>query len=89
MKYMDWADVILAVKISKTSEELVVSQLHYMDKILKKFNNNDYSMTRTLINTSQHLSKNKVEYSRIIENLIYLMSCIKLDITYSVFKLRK
>ncbi|CAI9761151.1 unnamed protein product [Fraxinus pennsylvanica] len=52
-------------------------------------------MARIPIDTSQHISKNKgesvsqVEYSRIIENLMYLMSCIKPDIAYTVSKLSR
>ena len=34
MKDMGVADVILGIKISKTSEGLVLSQSHYIDKII-------------------------------------------------------
>ena len=36
MKDMGAADVILGVKISKTSEGLVLSQSHYIEKVLEK-----------------------------------------------------
>ena len=83
MKDMGLANVILGIKISRTSDELVLSQSHYMDKIQEKFNKDDFSMARTPIDKSQHLSKNKgesifqVEYSRVIRKLMYLMSCTR------------
>ena len=38
MKDMSIADVILGVKIIRTQNGLVLSQSHYVDKILEKFN---------------------------------------------------
>ncbi|KAJ9562152.1 hypothetical protein OSB04_007312 [Centaurea solstitialis] len=83
-------NVILGIKITRTENGLVLSQTHYMDKILEKFNQGDTSIARTPIDTSQHLSKNRgdsvaqVEYSRIIGSLMYLMSCTRPDLTYAV-----
>lgn len=34
---------------------LILSQSHYVDKIFKKFNKNNTTMTQTLIDTNQHL----------------------------------
>ena len=50
-------------------------------------------IARTPVDVTIHLSKNKresvsqVEYSRVIGNLVYLMSCTRPDIAYSVSKL--
>ena len=41
MKDLGVADVILGIKISKTSDGLILSQSHYIEKILKKFKQND------------------------------------------------
>ncbi|XP_071694471.1 uncharacterized protein [Rutidosis leptorrhynchoides] len=41
MKDMGLADVILGIKITRTQSGLVLSQTHYVDKILEKFNVND------------------------------------------------
>ena len=37
MKDMGVADVILGMKITKTSDRYVLSQSHYIEKILSKF----------------------------------------------------
>ena len=58
MKDMSLADVILVVKITKTSNGLSLSQTHYIDKILEKFNKFDSNITRTHIYVNPHLSKN-------------------------------
>ena len=95
MKDMGFVDVILGVKILRTSDGLILSQSHYVDKILEKFNKDDSGVARTLIDTSLHFSKNKgdnvsqVEYSRIIGSLMYLMSCTRPDIAYTVSKLSR
>ncbi|XP_073057025.1 secreted RxLR effector protein 161-like [Primulina eburnea] len=95
MKDLGLADVIIGIKIHRTSEGLVLSQSHYVDKILEKFNNDDSALATTPINTSQHLSKNRgesmsqLEYSRVIGSLMYLMSCTRPNITYAVRKLSR
>ncbi|KAK6134135.1 hypothetical protein DH2020_032135 [Rehmannia glutinosa] len=92
MKDMDLAHVILGIKISRTSNRLTLDQSHYVDKILEKFSNDDTSLARTPIDTSKHLLKNRgeavsqVEYSRVIESLMYLMSCTRPEIAFVVNK---
>ena len=52
-------------------------------------------MSKTTLDTSIHLSKNRgesisqVEYSRIIGSLMYLTNCTKPDLAYTVSKLSK
>ena len=95
MKDMGPADVILGVKISRTSEGLALSQQHYVDKILERFMKDDTETARTPVDMTLHLSKNKgvgvsqLEYSRIIGSLMYLMSCTRPDIAYSISKLSR
>ncbi|KAK6156625.1 hypothetical protein DH2020_010873 [Rehmannia glutinosa] len=95
MKDMGLADVILGIKISRTSNGLTLDQSHYVDKILEKFSKDDTSLARTPIDTSQHLSKNRgeavsqLEYSRVIGSLMYLMSCTRPNIAYAVSKLSR
>ncbi|GJS16460.1 retrotransposon protein, putative, ty1-copia subclass [Tanacetum coccineum] len=80
MKDMGLADVILGIKIIRTQNGLVLSQAHYVDKILNTHNAGDSGQARTPIDTSMHLSKNRglgvaqLEYSRIIGMLMYLMT---------------
>ncbi|KAJ9567174.1 hypothetical protein OSB04_003140 [Centaurea solstitialis] len=59
MKDMGLSYVILGIKITRTQNSLVLSQTHYVDKILEKFYKGDTSITKTPSDTSQHLSKNK------------------------------
>ena len=93
MKDMGVADVILGIKISKTSEGLVLSQSHYIEKVLEKFKKYDIKPKKTPIDVSLHLAKNngtsisQLEYSRIIGSLMYIMNCTRPDIAYSVSKL--
>ncbi|KAH9686503.1 hypothetical protein KPL70_014374 [Citrus sinensis] len=95
MKDMGLADVILGIKISRTSNGLILSQTHYVDKILEKINKDDNTMSKTPLDTSIHLSKNRgedisqVEYARIIGSLMYLTSCTRPDLAYTVSKLSR
>ena len=63
-----------------------------MDKILNKFSEDDSRAARTPLDVNLHMSKNKgesvsqLEYSRMIGSLMYLMSCTRLDIAYTVSK---
>ena len=95
MKDMDLVDVILGIKISRGSDGLVLSQSHYVDNILEKFDKDNSGVIKTPIDLTLHLSKNKgesvsqIEYSRVIGSLMYLMSCTRPDIAYAVGKLSR
>jgi len=86
-------DVILEAKNSKTSNGLIFFQSHYVEKTLNKFSKSDNNTIKTPIDISVHLSKirdkrtNQLEYSRIIESLMYSMNCTKPGIAYSIIKL--
>ena len=88
MKDMGVADVILGMKITRTSDGYVLSQSHYITKILDKFNENDNRPARTPVDVTLHLSKNtgesisQLQYSQIIGSLMYLMNCTRPDIAY-------
>ena len=66
-----------------------------MDKILEKINKDDSGVDRTPLDNSLHLSKNRekgisqVEYSRVIRSLMYLMSCTRPDIAYTINRLSR
>ena len=86
-------DVILEIKISKIFNGLVLSQSHYVKKILEKFSKDDNSTVKTSIDISIHLFKNRskrinqLEYSQIIRCLMYVITYIRPDIAYLVSKL--
>ena len=95
MKDLGVADVILGIKISKTSYGLILSQSHYIEKILKKFKQNDSSPMRTHVDVNLHLSKNngkslsQQEYAQAIGSLMYVMNCNCPDIAHAVNKLSR
>ena len=95
MKDMGLVDVILGIKIKRTSDGLVLSQSHYVDNILGKFDKDNSGIARTPVDVTLHFSKNKgesvaqVEYSRVIESLMYLISCTRPNIDYAVNKLSR
>ena len=61
MKDMRLVDVILGIKIKRTSYGLILSQSHYVDNILGKFDKDNSDIARTPVDVTLHLSKNKRE----------------------------
>ena len=62
MKDLGLVDVILGIKIKiKTSYGLILSQSHYVDNILGKFDKDNSGIAITPVDETLHLSKNKVE----------------------------
>lgn len=57
VKNMRLNGVILESKISMISNSLIRSQCHYIDKILKKFNNGDCGVVRTPVRILYELYK--------------------------------
>ncbi|PKI65479.1 hypothetical protein CRG98_014137 [Punica granatum] len=60
-----------------------------------RFNMKDMRLADTLIDNNLHLSKNRgesispLEYSRVIRSLMYLKSCTRSDIAYSISRLSR
>ena len=79
MKDLGVVDVILGMKISRKFDGLVLSQSHYIQKVLEKFKKYDDNPVRTPVDVNLHLTKNKgqdisqLEYLRIIGSLMYIM----------------
>ncbi|XP_074302865.1 uncharacterized protein LOC141637055 [Silene latifolia] len=75
------ADVILGVRALKTPNGISLSQSHYVEKVLKKFNSFDVTPARTPYDASVSLCKNlgdsvsQEEYARIIGSVMFLMNC--------------
>ena len=59
MKDMGPTDVILGIKLIRTSYEPIQSQSHYVDNILEKFDKNNSIIAKTPVDVTLHLSKNK------------------------------
>ena len=62
IKDMGLANAVMGIKIPRVSNGLILSQTHYVDKILGKFNkDNNNNVSKTPLNMSLHLSKNIAE----------------------------
>ncbi|GJV05591.1 zinc finger, CCHC-type containing protein [Tanacetum coccineum] len=95
MKDMGEADVILGIRIKHESNGIAISQSHYIEKVLKKFNYFDCTPVSTPMDTSEKLMPNngqavsQLEYSRVIGCLMYAITCTRPDIAFAVGKLSK
>ncbi|GJW25182.1 zinc finger, CCHC-type containing protein [Tanacetum coccineum] len=95
MKDMGEANVILGIRIKHESNGILISQSHYIEKVLKKFNYFDCTPISTPIDTSEKLMPNndqavsQLEYSRVIGCLMYAMTCTRPDIAFAMGKLSK
>ncbi|GJT60174.1 zinc finger, CCHC-type containing protein [Tanacetum coccineum] len=84
------ADVILGIRIKHGSNGIAISQSHYIEKVLKKFNYFDCTPVSTPMDTSEKLMPNngqpvsQLEYSRVIGCLMYAMTCTMPDIAFVV-----
>ena len=93
IKDMGVADIILGIKIYKTSGELALSQFHYIETILGKCKNLDIVTVKTPIDVNLYLSKNtgeskaQNEYASILGSLMYAMNYTRPDIACAVSKL--
>nr|GEX89227.1 zinc finger, CCHC-type [Tanacetum cinerariifolium] len=89
------ADVILGIRIKHESNGIAISQSHYIEKVLKKFNYSDCTPVSTLMDTYEKLMRNKgqvvsqLEYSRVIGYLMYAMTCTRPYIAFVVGKLSR
>nr|KAJ0199050.1 hypothetical protein LSAT_V11C600338430 [Lactuca sativa] len=95
MKDLEQAEVILGIRIKQGNNGISISQSHYIEKILKKFNFENCSPVSTPIDPSLKLLPNKgspvsqLEYSRAIGCLMYAMFSTRLDIAYAVGRLSR
>ncbi|GJU80723.1 zinc finger, CCHC-type containing protein [Tanacetum coccineum] len=95
MKDMGEADVILGIRIKHESNGIAISQSHYIEKVLKKFNYFECTPVSTPMDTSEKLMPNngqavsQLEYSRVIGCLMYAMTCTRPDIAFAVGKLSR
>lgn len=93
MKDMGETNVILGIKITRCNKGFMLSQSHYIEKALKKFDNFDCKPVTTPFDHSIKLVKNtrdlvaQLEYSKVIGCLMYAMTCTRPDIAFSVGRL--
>ncbi|KAL0313427.1 UNVERIFIED_CONTAM: Retrovirus-related Pol polyprotein from transposon TNT 1-94 [Sesamum radiatum] len=95
MKDMGEADVILGIRIIRENKGISISQSHYIEKVLNKFNCFDCTPVSTPIDPSVKLMLNtgkavsQLEYSKVIGCLMYAMTSTRPDIAYAVGKLSR
>nr|GEU29115.1 hypothetical protein [Tanacetum cinerariifolium] len=95
MKDMGETDDILGIKIKRENKRIVITQSHYIEKILKKFNREDCSPVSTPMDPVEKLKLNtgkpidQLEYSKAIGCLMYAMTSTRLDIAYAVGRLSR
>nr|GEZ50738.1 zinc finger, CCHC-type [Tanacetum cinerariifolium]GEZ50753.1 zinc finger, CCHC-type [Tanacetum cinerariifolium] len=95
MNDMREADVILGIKIKRENKGIVITQSHYIEKILKKFNREDCSSVSTPMDPVENLKPNtgkpvdQLKYSRAIGCLMYAMTSTRPDIAYAVGRLSR
>ncbi|GJW76656.1 zinc finger, CCHC-type containing protein [Tanacetum coccineum] len=95
MKDIGKADVILGIKIKRENKGILITQSHYIKKILKKFNRIDCSSVSTPMDPVKKLKPNtgkpvdQLKYSRAIGCLMYAMTSTRSDIAYAVGRLSR
>nr|GEW86899.1 zinc finger, CCHC-type [Tanacetum cinerariifolium] len=95
MKDMGEVDVILGIKIKRENKGIVITQSHYIEKILKKFNREDCSPVSTPMDPVEKLKLNtgkpmdQLEYLRAIGCLMYAMTSTRPNIAYVVGRLSR
>nr|GEV31184.1 zinc finger, CCHC-type [Tanacetum cinerariifolium] len=95
MKDIGEADVNLGIKIKRENKKIVITQSHYIKKILKKFNREDFSPVSTSMDPVEKLKLNtgkpmdQLEYSRAIGCLMHVMTSTRPDIAYAVGRLSR
>ena len=95
MKDMGFADVILGVRIQRNSDGYILTQSHYVEKVLRKFGHYDDKPVVTPFDPTCKLSKNngdsisQLEYTQVIGSLMYIMNCTRPDLAYSISRLSR
>ncbi|CAM8997347.1 unnamed protein product [Rhodiola kirilowii] len=95
MKDMGEADVILGIRIKRENKGIALSQSHYAEKVLKKFNCLNCSPVSTPMDPNMKLLPNtgdavsQLGYSQVIGCLMYAMTSTRPDIAYAVGKLSR
>nr|KYP73871.1 Retrovirus-related Pol polyprotein from transposon TNT 1-94 [Cajanus cajan] len=93
MKDLGVVDVILGIKLIKYHDGIVLTQSHYIEKLLRKFNYFDVKPVSTSFDSSIKLKKNigesvsPLKYSQITGSLLHLSNFSRSDIAYVIGRL--
>ena len=95
MKDLGLADVILGIQIKRNNEGYILTQSHYVEKILNKYDQSNCKVAVTPFDANCKLKKNtgdavsQLQYSQVIGSLMYLMNGTRPDIAYLVSRLSR
>ncbi|KAL8125169.1 hypothetical protein AgCh_012735 [Apium graveolens] len=97
MKDMDKASLILGIKLTQSTDGIILSQSHDIEKsILEKYGYSNcriastpYNSKVALVENSSGIPVSQLRYSQIIGSLQYLANVTRPDISYSVSKLAR
>ncbi len=95
MKDMGVADVILGIKITRDESTIALSQSHYIENVLKKFDLFNCIPASTPMDPQLKLVSNagrkidQLKYASLIGCLMYIMTCTRPNIAYVVGKLSR
>ncbi|XP_071912216.1 uncharacterized protein [Coffea arabica] len=92
---MGEAKMILGVKIIRKGDGIMLTQEHYTERLLRKFENYDVTPVSTPYDANTQLKKNngdpiaQSKYAQIIGSLMHLMNFTRPDIAYVVCRLSR
>ncbi|GAA0157711.1 transmembrane signal receptor [Lithospermum erythrorhizon] len=95
MKDQGEVNTILGIKVKRDDKGFTLSQTHYIDKMVDKFEHLDIKEALTPYDHSKILEENKgrvaaqLEYASAIGSLIYAAYCTKIDVAFVVCKLSR
>ncbi|KAJ9567241.1 hypothetical protein OSB04_003207 [Centaurea solstitialis] len=93
MKDLGEVDTILGIKVKRTGSQTSLSQSHYIEKILTKFQHLNIKEFNTPFDSCVKLGANsgravaQLEYASAIGSMMYAMHCTRPDIAFAVSKL--
>ncbi|KAF5775122.1 putative RNA-directed DNA polymerase [Helianthus annuus] len=93
MKDLGEVDTILGIKVKRAGSQISLSQSHYIEKILTKFQHLNIKEFNTPFDPSVKLNVNsgravaQLEYASAIGSMMYATHCTRPDIAFAVSKL--
>ncbi|KAJ9557199.1 hypothetical protein OSB04_011813 [Centaurea solstitialis] len=93
MKDLGEVDTILGIKVKRSESQISLSQTHYIEKILTKFQHLNIKEFNSPFDSSVKLEKNsgrvvaQLEYASAIGCMMYAMHCTRTNIAFAVGKL--
>ncbi|KAL2248215.1 UNVERIFIED_CONTAM: hypothetical protein Sindi_2673800 [Sesamum indicum] len=87
MKHMGEANVILGIKLTRSTDGIAIFQSHYVEKIIEKFGYQNSRIAKTPNVSGVPVAQ--LRYSQIIGSLPYLENGTRPDISFSVSNLAR